>query len=144
MWGENWVLSFWLWGVWICMMAVRFSSSQVWCCATTLPLNTLPVTGIYHCACVPVSLCVCASEKAGELLRTAKINNLAEHFSTGLRVCASLIGSQSVYQKRVSECFTGTRKQSWIEAYNFRTMPMEKCFSCVVIQLCTDRSISPL
>lgn len=66
MWGENWVVSFWLWGVWICMMAVGFSSSQAWCRAATLLLNTLSVTGIYHCACVPMCLSACVRPRKQE------------------------------------------------------------------------------
>lgn len=141
MWGENWVVSFWLWGVWICMMAVGFSSSLARFRAATHYLWTRRLsqefitTPVYPC--VFVRVCVRENRR---VVTDCQINNLAEHFSTGLRVCASLIGSQSVHQKRVSECFTGTRKQPWIVAYNFRTMPIEKCFSFVVIQLRTDRN----
>lgn len=129
MWGENWVVSFWLWGVWICMMAVGFSSSQAWCRAATHYHWTHCLSQVFITApvypCVFVRVCVWESRR---VVTHCQINNLAEHFSTGLRVCASLIGGQSVYQKRVSECLTGTSKQPCIVPYNFRTMPIEKCF----------------
>lgn len=134
MWGENWVVSFWLWGVWICMMAVGFSSGQAWCRTTTHYLWTHCLSQVFITAPVCLCVCVCIRESR-RVVADCQINNLAEHFSTGLRVCASLIGSQAVHQKRASECFTGTRKQSWIVAYNFWTMPIENFFSFVVILL---------
>lgn len=102
--------------------AQRHTTSEHTVCHTYLSLRP----------CVFVRVCVRESRR---VVADCQINNLVEHFSTGLRVCASLIGSQAVHQKCASECFTGERKQSWIVAYHFRTMPIEKCFSFVVILL---------
>lgn len=66
MWGEISNSFFLAARCWICMTAVRYSSSQARCHSMTQCLLMQSVSGIYHCA-----LCVCAYEK-GELLQTAK------------------------------------------------------------------------